>query len=214
MKFCPKCKGLLVPTKEGLVCRNCGYKEAAETVELKEEIEKKPQPAVESAGEKEIEDTRPTIKTECPKCGHKEAYWYTQQTRAADEAETQFFICKKCGHRWRKYQWGCKIEFCPKCKTLMLPSKKTATCPRCRSRVKAQKSDIVIKEKITKSVKEKVAKRAKEIEATFPTAKEECPKCKNKKAYWWVQRVRGGEDEPETQFFRCTKCRYTWRKSA
>ena len=101
MKFCPKCNSLLIPTKGGLLCTNCGYKEAAAAAELKEEIKKK-KPDVKH-GERSIEDTMPTIATECPKCGNKEAYWYTQQTRASDEPETQFFICKKCGHRWRKY---------------------------------------------------------------------------------------------------------------
>lgn len=96
----------------------------------------------------------------------------------------------------------------------MLPSKKTAICPKCGSRVKADKSDIMIKEKITHSEKEKIPKRAKEIEGTYPVADAECPKCENKKAYWWVQQVVEGEDAPETQFFRCTRCRNTWRKSA
>ena len=95
----------------------------------------------------------------------------------------------------------------------MLPSKKTAVCPRCGSRVKVEKSDIMIKEKLPRSIKEKTQKRPpKEIEGTFPIGDAECPKCGNDKAYWWVQQVRG-EDEPDTQFFRCTKCKYTWRKS-
>ena len=106
------------------------------------------------------------------------------------------------------------MEFCPKCKTLMLPTRKTAICPKCKSRVKAGKADIVIREKITHSVKEKIAKRAKEVEGTLPEVKQECPKCKNTMAYWWVQQVLGGEDEPETEFFRCVKCSHTWRKTA
>ena len=89
-----------MPTKECLICTSCGYKEAAATIEIKEEVKKKPI-AKPAAGE--IEETMPTIKVECPKCGNMEAYFYTQQTRAADEPETQFFICKKCSHRWRKY---------------------------------------------------------------------------------------------------------------
>ena len=101
MKFCPKCKGLLMPTKEGLVCSSCGYKEAA-SIEVKEEIKRKPKPVVE-AKEEEIKETMPTVDAICPKCGHDKAFWYALQTRASDEPETQFFICKKCSHRWRKY---------------------------------------------------------------------------------------------------------------
>lgn len=108
------------------------------------------------------------------------------------------------------------MEFCPKCKTLMLPSKKTTVCPRCGARTKAEKGDIVLKEKIS-HVSEKMPKRVKEIEDTYPIADAECPKCENKKAYWWTQQVAasvGGEDVPDTEFFRCTRCRHTWRKSA
>ncbi|MEM2705477.1 MAG: transcription factor S, partial [Thermoplasmata archaeon] len=39
----------------------------------------------------------------CPKCGNRGAYWMLKQTRAADEPETRFYICTKCGYRWREY---------------------------------------------------------------------------------------------------------------
>ena len=45
---------------------------------------------------------------------------------------------------------------------------------------------------------------------TMPTTTAECPKCGNTEAYWWLLQTRGG-DEPTTQFYRCTKCSYTWR---
>ena len=48
-------------------------------------------------------DSRPKIKTKCEKCGHKVAYYWTQQTRAADEPETRFFKCEKCEYTWREY---------------------------------------------------------------------------------------------------------------
>ena len=105
------------------------------------------------------------------------------------------------------------MEFCPKCKTLMLPTKKTAICPKCKSRVKADKTDIVIKEKISHEAERIPKKAPMEIEGTLPISDADCPKCGNKKAYWWVQQTRGGseEDEVDTQFLRCTKCNHTWR---
>jgi DNA-directed RNA polymerase subunit M len=99
MKFCPKCSGILQQKGKELICR-CGYKEEAkEDMSFKETIKKKKK-EVASSGEV---NTMPTIEATCPKCKNGVAYWYTQQTRAGDEAETQFFICTKCGHRWRKY---------------------------------------------------------------------------------------------------------------
>jgi len=46
---------------------------------------------------------------------------------------------------------------------------------------------------------------------TLPKVKVECPKCNNMEAYWWLAQTRGS-DESTTQFFRCTKCSYTWRE--
>lgn len=99
MQFCPKCKGILMPTKNGVLCSSCGHREAS-TTEMKETVKRK---AIVKQDSREIQETMPTMKADCPKCGNKEAYWFAQQTRAADEPETQFFICTKCGHRWRKY---------------------------------------------------------------------------------------------------------------
>ena len=48
---------------------------------------------------------------------------------------------------------------------------------------------------------------------TMPVTKIVCPKCKNRAAYWWMVQTRSA-DESSTQFFRCTKCDHTWRKSA
>ena len=105
------------------------------------------------------------------------------------------------------------MEFCPKDGTLMLPSKggKTAVCPKCGSRTKAEKTDVVVKETIERE-KIKIKRRPKEILETEATVDAECPKCKNDKAFNWVENILG-EEQPDTEFFRCTKCRYTWRKS-
>ena len=49
-------------------------------------------------------EIHPTTEVECPQCNHKEAYYWTKQTRAADEPETQFFKCVNCSHQWRDYR--------------------------------------------------------------------------------------------------------------
>ena len=46
---------------------------------------------------------------------------------------------------------------------------------------------------------------------TMPTKTEVCPKCGNKEAFFWQVQTRSG-DEGMTTFFRCTKCRFTWRE--
>jgi len=49
------------------------------------------------------EETLPTSKDDCPKCGNDEAYYFVRQTRAADEPPTKFLRCTKCNHSWRDY---------------------------------------------------------------------------------------------------------------
>ncbi|GCA63146.1 hypothetical protein KIPB_008134, partial [Kipferlia bialata] len=42
--------------------------------------------------------------TECPQCGHGEAFFLQVQIRSADEPSTTFFKCAnhKCGFQWRE----------------------------------------------------------------------------------------------------------------
>ncbi|GAI80517.1 unnamed protein product, partial [marine sediment metagenome] len=43
------------------------------------------------------------VKQDCPKCGHREAEAWQEQTRSADEPSTSFFRCVKCKYTWREY---------------------------------------------------------------------------------------------------------------
>lgn len=99
--LCPKCKSLMYPQGEKMVCRRCGHScQTGEAQVLKIERKSREIPIYEES----IADTLPLDeKAECPKCGNKGAYWYLLQTRKADEAETRFYQCTKCGHRWREY---------------------------------------------------------------------------------------------------------------
>ena len=101
MKFCPKCGLLLVQKRKLFGCPKCNYTEKGKVKIITSEKFGR-----EKAGgvlrEKES-IVMPTISIDCPKCGNEEAYFYTAQTRAGDEAETQFFHCTKCHHRWRRY---------------------------------------------------------------------------------------------------------------
>ena len=104
MLFCPKCGGILVPNKDDkkkqLVC-SCGYtSKQKEDLVVKEKIVLAPSEKI-AVVEKRI-DTLPKTKEECPKCKHGDAFFWTVQTRAGDEAETRFFRCAKCRHQWRQ----------------------------------------------------------------------------------------------------------------
>lgn len=104
MMFCPKCSSLmkLDKSKGANVC-SCGYVDKSKSAGVfSETVKQKNTPEI-AIIEKKIE-TLPLTDVTCPKCGHKKAYWWTKQTRASDEPETQFFRCEKCEHTWRDYR--------------------------------------------------------------------------------------------------------------
>jgi DNA-directed RNA polymerase subunit M len=106
------------------------------------------------------------------------------------------------------------MQFCPKCGAMMNPREKKGSedveliCPKCKyvdgadeeafNTVEEQKKDlgIVVMD---------------ENNSTLPKTDNECPKCHNKKAYWWIEQTRSADEAP-TRFYKCTKCRHTWRE--
>lgn len=113
------------------------------------------------------------------------------------------------------------MEFCPSCGTRLNPTRveeggKTTlmlVCPKC-----GYKKPVINKLEtntvpIIHSPQERITVIGKEEQRlrTLPTMRIECPKCGNNLAYVWQVQTRGS-DESSTQFFRCTKCGYTFRE--
>ena len=102
MQFCPRCGSILVQKKKSFGCPKCSFTSKEKMkLQIKETINERQNVAV--VKEKDM-DVLPVVEQECKKCGNKEAYFWTSQTRSGDEAETKFFRCKKCGHTWREYK--------------------------------------------------------------------------------------------------------------
>ena len=112
MKFCPKCGSIMLPARKGdgrvLRCRSCGYEISAEAggsgYKRTISVERKPTDKIIVIEGGVNVATLPRMKTQCPKCGHDEAFYWEMQTRSADEPSTRFFRCTKCGHVWREYE--------------------------------------------------------------------------------------------------------------
>jgi DNA-directed RNA polymerase subunit M len=103
MKFCIKCEIKLKKDNGDLKCSKCGYIEGKKTTQTKKIIAEEPDFSLLAFEGDEGEDTHPTIKLNCEKCGHDEAVWWMFQTRSADEPTTRFYRCQKCKYTWRDY---------------------------------------------------------------------------------------------------------------
>lgn len=101
--------------------------------------------------------------------------------------------------------------FCPKCGSILIPKKKGSKMALVCNSCGAVSSDVE-----NTKLREKVVDKEKELEVvekepeTLPLTDVECPKCKHRKAYYWMVQTRAS-DEPETQFFKCEKCGHKWR---
>jgi DNA-directed RNA polymerase subunit M len=105
------------------------------------------------------------------------------------------------------------MEFCPKCELALVvkeeKGKRILACRKCGFK-KSKYKPLTISKTIEKSPMDNVVVVEKSEEA-LPKTKITCPKCSNKEAVWWVQQTRSVDEAP-TLFFRCTKCKHSWRE--
>ena len=107
------------------------------------------------------------------------------------------------------------MKFCPKCEVrLKKNTDSSLSCPKCGySETGSKETKEKPKEKTEEELSELNVFEENEGKETLPSIKIECEKCGNNEAVWWMLQTRSA-DEPTTQFYRCTKCSYTWRNYA
>ncbi len=88
----------------------------------------------------------------------------------------------------------------------MTPAAGGSVCRKC-----GKKSGKKVNIKVTtKAEKEKMAV-IENNEPDLPKTVKECKECGNTEVYYWLIQTRSA-DEPPTQFFKCVKCKHTWRE--
>ena len=113
------------------------------------------------------------------------------------------------------------MKFCKKCGSLLYPSRDSKgrqifLCRSCGYKEDVEKNeeeyseDYRIGTKIEHNETDFTAIIEEEINI-LGKVDEECEKCGNKQAYYWHLQTRSG-DEAMTTFYRCTKCKHTWRE--
>ena len=88
------------------------------------------------------------------------------------------------------------------------------SCPRCGNEKRSAPPITTTPKIIEHSPQERIVIIGKKEQKlrTLPTVRIECPKCGNNLAYAWMVQIRNLE-ESSTQFFRCTRCNYTFREN-
>jgi len=101
------------------------------------------------------------------------------------------------------------VEFCPKCKSIMIYQGDKAVCRKCGYEKEAdERPGLII---TARRNEEEIPVIEGEDIRTLPTTNVICPQCGNNEAFWWLRQLRAA-DESEVRFFRCTKCGKTWRE--
>jgi len=103
------------------------------------------------------------------------------------------------------------MKFCPSCEVKLKKGDSGLQCPKCNY-VEGQETKQTKKPVQEHESQFNVLSQNETVES-LPTIKIECEKCGNDEAVWWMLQTRSA-DEPTTQFYRCSKCRHTWRNYA
>lgn len=100
------------------------------------------------------------------------------------------------------------MEFCERCSSILTLKDGKMVCPNCGHKSK-KKAKIESSEKIQSKEQIEVVTESAE-NSSYPIVEMKCVKCKNPKSYFWTLQTRAG-DESETKFYKCVKCKHTWR---
>ena len=104
--FCESCGSLLdepTHTNTTVSCGLCGLEVHArqfQSLVVSTEGKEHMLGVSEHAQKVQSKRARAVTKEACPACAHPELQYWTMQLRSADEGQTVFYECEKCGHTY------------------------------------------------------------------------------------------------------------------
>jgi len=103
LKFCPHCKGILIPVREEgrlvVKCKNCGrVHKVLKPLIVEEDIK---EPEERGMGIARGNNKFATYKHVCEKCGYRKAEVIDLGAQYSDEDELILLRCGRCGHSER-----------------------------------------------------------------------------------------------------------------
>ncbi|KAI9297125.1 SpRPA12 [Neoconidiobolus thromboides FSU 785] len=110
MSFCNQCGNLLdsIIGDPIITCNHCNHTYSIEISEIKVSSKSQAGTFESSLRSKRdlvqnsaaVKEEAATIKEKCPKCQAPEMSFHTMQLRSADEGQTVFYNCVKCGYKY------------------------------------------------------------------------------------------------------------------
>ncbi|CAB4013252.1 DNA-directed RNA polymerase I subunit RPA12-like [Paramuricea clavata] len=108
--FCPNCGSIfpLPGLSDVVTCKVCKFQKDTKEFEGIEIYSKKvfntykPKSDIQQVDD-ENELVGPMVDQKCSKCGHEGMTFLTRQTRSADEGQTVFYNCPRCGFQETEY---------------------------------------------------------------------------------------------------------------
>jgi len=106
--FCPHCQSILnLPDVHlNVRCPDCSFQAKLSDISVTESGDSKTEskshvvvPDVQQVKEKP-KTKRATVKENCPRCNNDTMTFYTLQLRSADEGQTVFYDCPRCGYSY------------------------------------------------------------------------------------------------------------------
>ncbi|ORY90437.1 transcription factor S-II-domain-containing protein [Syncephalastrum racemosum] len=110
--FCPECGSLMdTPgaSDDLMICIQCSHAYNTAGYENTKVVTASSEHAFQSAlkakrhlvqQDQQATEAEAMIKEKCPNCGNPEMAYHTMQLRSADEGQTVFYNCKKCGYKY------------------------------------------------------------------------------------------------------------------